>query len=767
MDVSAEKDGFSFRPQREKSSTIPKELKDASIFQQPKKWSSKNKRSRGNTSGETNNFPLLEYPDVIQAQLEVEEHFNKTFCFTQPSQPWILPPAHTMFSKPCWQDGELQKMKVSLNGTKKNLGEQEVSAWQLHTSNTNPAQKICSIVRCRSQAEMVTQAWLKFYEILNTYPIVPEDGMETEVNLLPEAPHKETCHEEAQLPFNTLHLCEAPGAFITALNHYLVLNKPNMKWQWLGSTLNPYYEGTPLDQCITEDRFIYLTRDHWLFGRDNTGDLTKLENLDNIKEQARGLGPIHLVTGDGSFDCQANPAEQELMTHPLHLCETIAGLSVLTPGGSLVIKKFTFFESQSLCLMYFLCCVFREVHVFKPGTSKQGNSEVYVICLAFKGKESCSEHLAKLLEVYGSETQLNVMFAEENLPKEFLQQMRECSAKFMSYQVKAIMRNLSLFEKMPDRDKQYNELLKSKATAVFFEQNYCVQIPKWKTITQGNANKSRFLLGSDWCKTYSSLLVRTSSLKSKIDILHTMLDSFMVQNSDANPMNTDAYTKSSFIFPKLDTIEFETIKGKPFQFIESSKFCSERVLRIYREITHVQVSVDNESQTEPQQIISDDSLVATVLNHHPGAVVVKGESIFAPHSGCQALEDAVVSLEEGYVVEGGSLVVVGAPLLSRLQCSLFLVLAAAFKKVWLYNGHIGTVLPVLVLDSLETNGSEAVVHALHGAGWSPGTTNKSHHTLLQLVALPSLLAHQPLQAVHLYNAHLCSHLATVLKSSIS
>lgn len=55
------------------------------------------------------------------------------------------------------QDGELQKMKTSLNGTKKSLGEQEVSEWQLHTSNTNPAQKICSTVRSRTQAEMVTQ----------------------------------------------------------------------------------------------------------------------------------------------------------------------------------------------------------------------------------------------------------------------------------------------------------------------------------------------------------------------------------------------------------------------------------------------------------------------------------------------------------------------------------------------------------------------------------------------------------------------------------
>lgn len=60
---------------------------------------------------------------------------------------------------------------------------------------------------------MVFQAWLKFYEIVNAYPIVPLDVE----------------GEEGHVPFNSVHLCEAPGAFILALNHYLALNRWSLK----------------------------------------------------------------------------------------------------------------------------------------------------------------------------------------------------------------------------------------------------------------------------------------------------------------------------------------------------------------------------------------------------------------------------------------------------------------------------------------------------------------------------------------------------------
>lgn len=54
-------------------------------------------------------------------------------------------------------------------------------------------------------------------------------------------------------------------------------------------------------------------------------------------------------------------------------------------GGTFVLKMFTIFECNSLCRMYLLCCAFDSVLVKKPVTSRQGNSEVYVVCRGYKG----------------------------------------------------------------------------------------------------------------------------------------------------------------------------------------------------------------------------------------------------------------------------------------------------------------------------------------------------------------------------------------------
>lgn len=105
------------------------------------------------------------------------------------------------------------------------------------------------------------------------------------------------------------------------------------------------------------------------------------------------------VTADGSIDCSKNPAEQESMVCCLHWAEVIIALSVLAPAGCLVVKMFTFYENNTVCLMYFLNCMFTKVDVFKPGTSKSGNSEVYVICTGLKSMKLKDDYLCRLTEI--------------------------------------------------------------------------------------------------------------------------------------------------------------------------------------------------------------------------------------------------------------------------------------------------------------------------------------------------------------------------------
>ena len=75
---------------------------------------------------------------------------------------------------------------------------------------------------------------------------------------------------------------------------------------------------------------------------------------------------------------------QEAMTASLHFCEMVTALGALAKGGSFLLKAFTLFEHPTICALALLGSLFQELHVFKPATSKPGNSETYIIGKGFK-----------------------------------------------------------------------------------------------------------------------------------------------------------------------------------------------------------------------------------------------------------------------------------------------------------------------------------------------------------------------------------------------
>lgn len=73
------------------------------------------------------------------------------------------------------------------------------------------------------------------------------------------------------------------------------------------------------------------------------------------------------VTADGSINCANQPDEQESVVAQLCFCEAVTAINLLSQGGNFVFKMFTAFEHQMICLLYLFTCLFREVHVIKPG----------------------------------------------------------------------------------------------------------------------------------------------------------------------------------------------------------------------------------------------------------------------------------------------------------------------------------------------------------------------------------------------------------------
>jgi 23S rRNA U2552 (ribose-2'-O)-methylase RlmE/FtsJ len=73
-------------------------------------------------------------------------------------------------------------------------------------------------------------------------------------------------------------------------------------------------------------------------------------------------------------------------------------------GGSFLLKMFTMYEQETVCLMFLLCSSFTSVAICKPATSKEGNSEVYVVCLEYRGRDFAEPWLEVLREHYGEKT---------------------------------------------------------------------------------------------------------------------------------------------------------------------------------------------------------------------------------------------------------------------------------------------------------------------------------------------------------------------------
>lgn len=136
-----------------------------------------------------------------------KKYFEKKFEFKR-NHKWSLPDrtfTDDVSGKSKSNCDQLISVKEQLNTVKDKLNNYSLEAWSKHTHKRDPAGGIGWNLRKGINAEFVTKAWSKFYELVTAYQLVrisdPSTGL-----------------------FNSMHLCEAPGAFVAALNHFLKYN---------------------------------------------------------------------------------------------------------------------------------------------------------------------------------------------------------------------------------------------------------------------------------------------------------------------------------------------------------------------------------------------------------------------------------------------------------------------------------------------------------------------------------------------------------------
>lgn len=195
------------------------------------------------------------------------------------------------------------------------------------------------------------------------------------------------------------------------------------------------------------------------------------------------------------------PGEQEKIVEYLHYCETITALSVLKvgklylkflfhfvlkfvqfiSGGTFVVKIFTMFEDSTINLLYLLNRMFENVTVFKPCTSKSGNSEVYVVSVGYRGIDLIANSWDRIISAYknGSSFLSKSMFHLSEIPQQFFEEIKMCANFFMKHQTKTILDNIYFFENNAHDNIQSKKWL---VTKMFFQLHPINIIPEEKKL---------------------------------------------------------------------------------------------------------------------------------------------------------------------------------------------------------------------------------------------------------------------------------------------
>ena len=233
-------------------------------------------------------------------------------------------------------------------------------------------------------------------------------------------------------------IAEAPGGFMQSLLKFTEERKLDLD-KIYGITLVSDNKEIPFwnPGLLVDDKISICN------GRDGTGNLYKLSNvLDFIR--VCGKSSCSIVTGDGGFDYTSD-FEQELSSYKLFYSEIMISLNIQKEGGSFICKLFDLFHYSTLQLIYLLCLSYENISFIKPTTSRQSNSEKYIVCKGFKGY---NKELSNLMCSYFDKDILPI-----KLPEEFIQMINQYHNQFIGDQINRIDTTLQLINqrRIPDK----------------------------------------------------------------------------------------------------------------------------------------------------------------------------------------------------------------------------------------------------------------------------------------------------------------------------
>lgn len=240
----------------------------------------------------------------------------------------------------------------------------------------NPLKNLKYILFKKYDIKNVTNAWLKCYELLYFYNF--------------KYPKKNV------IMFDNGAF---PGCFILATKYYFnTIKNKNLIW---------YANSLIESKKSLKDKFgLYKNyKNNWMMDKNNDGNIINTKNIIDfkrkIKEKSKYGIDLYMSDVGFRFDDFLNEENEYYFAN---IGQILTGLVLLNKGGNMIFKQFSYFNLNSISILYLLTYLFKNVYINKPLASKIYNSENYVVCINYKG---CSIKILSYLFNYLEKKNVN------------------------------------------------------------------------------------------------------------------------------------------------------------------------------------------------------------------------------------------------------------------------------------------------------------------------------------------------------------------------
>ena len=285
------------------------------------------------------------------------------------------------------------------------------------------------VVRSKLKDTSISQAWLKMYEII------------TDCNLI---------HTNRKGTFNSFHICEAPGTFINCINNYIHTKTKYTSYEWYSQSLNPKI-------ARIKDQFGLIRRhpERWDYGADQTGDITKIRNINYYKKKVSQRPLIDLMTSDCGL------AMKEPGYEKVAFASLLAILHILPISATMVYKILTpIDEPIILNLVYIAYCNFKELIFYKP-VQNNHSREFYIIGKGYLGTEpKILEKFFNVLQNMKDKENQQMDLFQDKYPEAFVSQFIDISNYLADNYIYTIERNIYYLDNFDKLTPQFLKLMK-------------------------------------------------------------------------------------------------------------------------------------------------------------------------------------------------------------------------------------------------------------------------------------------------------------------